>query len=946
MQSVQQLVRKFRTNAADVTSPAYREHQLRVEYLNPLFEMLGWDVTNREGKPVALKDVVHEDAVRVAGRAKAPDYGFRTDGVRRFFVEAKSPSVGVDDASSALQLRRYGWSAKLAVSVLTDFETLKLYDCRVPPRDEDGPECALLAQFGCDEFSDRWEDIRALLSRRAVIEGSLEAFAHEKAEDVGFAPVDEAFLAQIEQWRNWLAKEIAERNDIGLADLNSAVQLIIDRIIFLRIAEDRGIETHGRLLRLCDGAGVYGRLIDVFHQADARYNSGLFHFENSPGQYGAPDTTTPRLHISDAVLTKMLRGVYRPESPYEFSVMPAEILGQVYEQFLGKVIRLTSRGAVVEDKPEVKKAGGVYYTPADVVRFIVEAAVTPYLSAPPLQSERKVGRKVIKSPLRVLDPACGSGSFLIEVYQHLLDWHLDWYLAHEPQKEAKGRNPRLIAIGPDDWRLSIAEKRRILLAHVYGVDIDPQAVEVTKLSLLLKMLEGESSDRLAAQMDLFETRVLPDLSPNIRCGNSLVGTDIIPDLSEDFAPDEEILRNNPFEWEDEFPFDDLDGAFDVIVGNPPYIDSEWMTKHWPHERRYCAERYSYASGNWDIFCAFIGKAADLLRPRGTLSMIVPNKLMTARYASSVRRYLLERGQVELIRDYSAVPVFPVAVYPIVFAFKQGTTGPTSYEKVTVRTRAKTAVGDAIAKELRIDGEEWRFEGENIAGSSFVPLIKVARVNDAATVAEAYELKDLISDDFNPGEEDLKIVNSGTIDPYVHHWGEKKLRYLGRGLTHPVLLEADQGAYSARRVQQARTPKILVANMTKRLEAIYDEDGKLLAAKSVNIVRPRCNPWLLLAILNSDFMSRYYEQKFHGRKLSGGYLQIAPAALEQLPIPGEIDSDTVKAIEKLVRQLVVAKSQMPMRTGHDRTVHERHIKQLHDDIEAKVEAIYAPLAPPL
>ena len=349
---------------------------------------------------------------------------------------------------------------------------------------------------------------------------------------------------------------------------------------------------------------------------------------------------------------------------------------------------------------------------------------------------------------------------------------------------------------------------------------------------MLKMLEGESSDGLAAQMDLFETRVLPDLSQNIRCGNSLVGVDIIPDLSDELFDDDELVRNNPFEWDDEFPFDDLKGAFDVIVGNPPYIDSEWMTKHWPQERKYCASRYSYAAGNWDIFCAFIGKGVDLLRPNGTLSMIVPNKLMTASYATSVRRYLLERGHLQSIRDYSSVSVFPVAVYPVVFNFKQGNSGTTKYEKVGKRTRTKISLGTQSSRTLSKGGEEWRFEGETSVTAGFVPLSILATINDGATVSEAYELKPLIIEKTKPSSSDLKVVNSGTIDPYEHHWGTKKMRYIKSAFDCPVLATNTQSNYSARRISQAKSPKILVANMTKRLEAVYDEAGELLAAKSV------------------------------------------------------------------------------------------------------------------
>jgi hypothetical protein len=313
--TVDELVKKFRENAKDVTATGYREHQLRIEYLNPLFEMMGWDVANREGKPISLKDVVHEDTVRVEGRAKAPDYGFRVDGTRFFFVEAKSPAVGVSDPASALQLRRYGWSAKLPISILTDFETLKVYDCRVIPKDTDAANRALIASYNCDEYETKWEEIHGLLSRPAVSSGSLEKFAIESAEKKGFSLVDDAFLHQIENWRNILANEIAKKNkNIDIQSLNSAVQLIIDRIIFLRIAEDRGIEPHQKLFKLCKGINLYESLVGVFQQADARYNSGLFHFTKESGERDSPDLLTPALNISDKTISTIIKSLYRPES--------------------------------------------------------------------------------------------------------------------------------------------------------------------------------------------------------------------------------------------------------------------------------------------------------------------------------------------------------------------------------------------------------------------------------------------------------------------------------------------------------------------------------------------------------------------------------------------------------------------------------------------------------
>ena len=218
---------------------------------------------------------------------------------------------------------------------------------------------------------------------------------------------------------------------------------------------------------------------------------------------------------SNPVLKDIFKDLYYPDSPYEFSVLPADILGHIYEQFLGKVIRLTpAHRAVVEEKPEVRKAGGVYYTPTYIVDYIVKHTVGKLI-------EGKTPNQVSK--LRVLDPACGSGSFLLGAYQRLLDWHLAWYSENEPEKHRKGRKTKIFQGPGGDWRLTTAEKKRILLNNIYGVDIDLQAVEVTKLSLLLKVLEGENEETLGKNLRLFHERALPDLGQNIKCGNSLIG---------------------------------------------------------------------------------------------------------------------------------------------------------------------------------------------------------------------------------------------------------------------------------------------------------------------------------------------------------------------------------------------------------------------------------------
>src|SRR3990170_2769036 len=534
-QEILGLVGRFDNNLDAYRSGAYNETQLRREFVDPFFKILGWDVNNEKGYAEAYKDVIHEDSIKVGGVTKAPDYCFRIGGTRKFFVETKKPSVNLkDDISPAFQLRRYAWSAKLPLSILTDFEEFAVYDCRVKPNKTDKASTARIMYVGnCAEFTQHWDEIASIFSREAVLKGSFDRYAESSKAKKGTAEVDTAFLKEIESWRDALARSLALRNpELSQRDLNFAVQRTIDRIIFLRICEDRGIERYGQLMALQNGDRMYARLCEMFHRADERYNSGLFHFQKEKDRSESPDTLTPNLTIDDGALRDVIKNLYYPDSPYEFSVLSADILGQVYEQFLGKVIRLTEgHRAKVEEKPEVRKSGGVYYTPTYIVDYIVKNTVGKLC-------EGKTPKQI--SSLRTLDPACGSGSFLLGAYQSLLDYHRDWYQNHGTQKHTK----EIYQGQGGQWYLTTQEKKRILLNNIYGVDIDPQAVEVTKLSLLLKVLEGENLDTLERQMKLFKERALPDLGSNIKCGNSLIAPDFYQNKQLNPLDNDEMYRIN------------------------------------------------------------------------------------------------------------------------------------------------------------------------------------------------------------------------------------------------------------------------------------------------------------------------------------------------------------------------------------------------------------------
>jgi type I restriction-modification system DNA methylase subunit len=649
---ISDLVDRFAEHADAYRSGAYNETQVRREFVDPMFKALGWDMDNLSGYAEAYKDVIHEDAIKIGGATKAPDYCFRIGGTRKFFLEAKKPSVDIkSDAHPAFQLRRYAWSAKLPLSILTDFEEFAVYDCRIEPTLKDKASVARVLYLGCREYADRWDDIAKVFSREAILKGSFDKFAESNKAKRGTAQVDDAFLYEIEKWRADLARNLATRNpQLTQRDLNFSVQRTIDRIVFLRICEDRRIEVYGRLQALLNGEHTYDRMRELFRLADERYNSGLFHFQKEKNRIEPPDDLTPGLEIDDDVLKKIIKRLYYPYSPYEFSVLPADILGQVYEQFLGKVIRLTEgHQAKVEDKPEVKKAGGVYYTPTYIVDYIVKNTVGKLL-------EKKARKQAAK--LRILDPACGSGSFLIGAYQYLLDWHRDWYVAHDPKKLAGKAAPVLYQASGGEWKLTTGERKRILLQNIFGVDIDAQAVETTKLSLLLKVLEGESEQSLATQLRFFHTRALPDLGSNIKCGNSLIGPDFYEQSELLFLDEDERYRINVFDWsgKDGFPEIMKAGGFDAVIGNPPYLNIDDTWGRGDPRQRYIKRTYADVyNDKTDILFYFLRKAVQISKRE--VAFIVSRAFLEAYKADKLRGWLASHAEVCEIIDFRNHYVF-------------------------------------------------------------------------------------------------------------------------------------------------------------------------------------------------------------------------------------------------------------------------------------------------
>ncbi len=630
--TVEKLIHRFESDRSHYLSKNYSEAQARVDFITPFFKALEWDVENEEGLAHHAREVVVEAAEDTRGR---PDYGFRVAGQTKFFVEAKAPSEELDTAKHIIQAKTYAWNTKqVFFVVLTDFEEFRFYDGSIQP-DVRKPDEGLLLKLRYTDYiaslSKLWE-----FSKARVLAGSLEAMLpRDRRTQRLRIPVDTAFLEEMTGWREELAKNVYKNNSgLTARQLNEIVQRLLDRIIFLRIAEDRRVIEKNQLRDVVEewkARGgkfhIFDWLNDLFHRVNEDFNGEIFKPHLSED-----------IKIDSNVLAGIIERLYPPQSPYRFDVIGVELLGSIYERYLGDTIRVTSKRVFVEEKPEVRKAGGVYYTPEYVVDYIVKNTVGKII-------EGKTPRQIEK--IRILDPACGSGSFLIGAFQCLIDYHVRYLSEHPGEAQAHALFPDIIRDQNGEPRLSVVRKAEILKNNLFGVDIDPQAVEVTMMSLYLKALEGERSQVPPKQ------HLLPELKYNIICGNSLVGPDFYKDQQLSFIDDEDKFRVNVFDWESAFREILNAGGFHAVIGNPPYVRQESLSEF----KDYFEKHYESFDGVADLYVYFIEKGVRLLREGGYYSIIVSSSFLRTTFAAPLREFLTKTAAILRIVDFGGLAVF-------------------------------------------------------------------------------------------------------------------------------------------------------------------------------------------------------------------------------------------------------------------------------------------------
>ena len=256
--SIAQLIEKFEEHVDSYTKSDYNETLTRKDFIDPFFKALGWDINNELGYAESFREVIHEDKIRIEGKSKAPDYSFRLGGGKKlFFVEAKKPSVSIkDEIQPAYQIRRYGWNAKMLISIITDFAEFAVYDCTKRPFPTDKPTIARIKYITYKDYLKEFDFIWDTFSKERVPHGSLDKYFQSDANKKGTATVDKEFLLSLDTWRTYLATSISWNNkQLDEDEINFVVQQTLDRIIFLRIAEDRRVEHYGSLKEAVKAGG-------------------------------------------------------------------------------------------------------------------------------------------------------------------------------------------------------------------------------------------------------------------------------------------------------------------------------------------------------------------------------------------------------------------------------------------------------------------------------------------------------------------------------------------------------------------------------------------------------------------------------------------------------------------------------------------------------------------
>jgi len=911
-----------------------REELTKKDLIRPLFErVLGWNFE---------EDVTAEEKISKGW----VDYGFRINGVPKFFLESKALGENLDNQKFFEQAVNYAYYKRCPWAVLTNFETVKILNA-----EWEAPNY-LYSHFmtiKCNEFLDRFDDLW-LLSKEGFEQGSLDKVAEKYGKRTKKTSVDKQLLNDFTKFRDVLSKNVTKLNQakkLTQSELDESIQRILDRLIFIRNCEDRGLEEK-KLWEARNETRVWKKLKEVFAYYDKNYDSKIFTYDPTDAKKVHLCDT---LDIDDSVMREIIESLYRTKDKsisYDFSIIDADVLGTVYEQYLSHILKKTEKRAMITENHTHKKEQGIYYTPTYIVDYIVRNALGELLK------EKKVNIEKI----RVLDPACGSGSFLIKAFD-VLDEHY--------QQNDKDYNQTQL-----DFKTgtTFTRKVKILQDNIFGVDLDKQAVEITQLNLLLKIAE--------------KGHRLPLLEQNIKCGDSLID-------------DEKIAGDKAFKWNEKFGEIMKEGGFDVVIGNPPYVRQEELGEIKP----YLEANYETYQGTADLFVYFFEKELKILKEDGYFGMIVSNKWLRAGYGKNLRR-LLAGFWIEEFIDFGDLKVFPDAtIYPCIIIMRKVKKPNPKIRICKMETLGFGSLEEYIRSnsffidQSKLGEKEWNIEGkerndllekirtsglpvEEYVGAKIYYGIKTG-LNEAFIIDEETR-SELIQKEPDSANIIKPVLSGSEIKRYSSLSKSKYLIFipwhfpLHKGQISGASRDAEESFeknypaiydylinfkgrletrnkdetgiryewYALQRCaasyyEEFDKPKIVWGNLSKRSSFALDEKNGFYVNAPACILPT--NSRYVLGILNSKLMSYFLKSICAQRQ--GGFIEQKPVYVSQVPIKKptkEQEIEITQYVEKIL-QLNEKLLKIGNKLTDERAVMEDEIKKTDSEIDEQVYKIY-------
>jgi type I restriction-modification system DNA methylase subunit len=640
-EQLKELIKEYKKFKRDGRLDLSSEETIRT-WINELLAIFGWDVkdTSQILQEKILSKEEKKKLQEINSTSTRPDYTFKVGNQKLTFLDAKSLRVNLKkDKKSAFQIKSYGWSISAPCAFITNFEEFVIYDCTYTPTEIQSADYGRV-YLTIDEYIEYFDILEQHLLRKNILNGGLQKL-YSKNLKKSAKTIDTLFAEELSTFRLLLANDILENNrvliDNDLEKLSYLTQVIINRVLFIRICEARRIEREG-LLQEFYNLGFWTQF------KNSSYNDFYEHYD---GPLFERIHLFEEMEVSDEVFKSLLDLLYYP-SPYRFDVIPTKLLSDIYEIFLSKKLSIYNNRVGEELKLEYIKSNGAVSTPQYLVQDLLKRTI--------------VAEKFIDKGMdeifntKILDFACGSGIFLIEIFEYLENQLINCY-----KRNPNSKYRELFFIQEQDIALTIEGKRYIISNCIYGIDIDPEAYEVAKMSLSLKVIDNLDFFENYQELGIFGKKILKSVGENIKCGNTLIGLDIMDKYPHILENEKQLFRTNPFDWKSLEGFKEIfqiKGGFDFIVGNPPYVEVKNYNEVYPLMHRYIKEQYKTTkNGKIDLSIAFIERGISLLNPQGKMGLIVQSRWFKTTYAKKIRQYITSNSLLSQVIDFKANNIF-------------------------------------------------------------------------------------------------------------------------------------------------------------------------------------------------------------------------------------------------------------------------------------------------